>query len=554
MIGTIGTSSKSAGFAFKELANPALLEGVPRSRTSPTRQEERLLLMKLEELAGQKLVLGIDGAKVTPEIIQLFQKTYAGGLIVFKRNIPSAASLKNLISDLELALGRRLLVMIDHEGGRVIHLGEAVTIFPDAQALGLSGRADWAKAQGEIEALELRRLGIDMNLAPVLDVATSEWNPAIGTRSYSRDAKLVGILGAARIQGMQSKGLWACAKHYPGLGEARHDPHHDLPTIRKNWKAMQQTDLVPFMKAVEVDVDGIMTSHPTYPELDPHPNLPATFSRRIVHDSLRLELGYQGLILSDDLKMGAITKTASFKEGIPLAAKAGHDLLLVCSDPKAQLEAFDSLLWAYKKKDLKTSELEESVERISQLKAKRKERFFPGDLKSEQTGKTLAQEIAQAGVQIISQGNGLLPLSPAWCLNHSFRVIFPDLSPIAKERFLESSLLDPEPFVRQNFSQYGVPLKKLEKIPLQPTPKEREMIVENGKGEELTLFFCWDARQFSETRELLKDLQAENSRLVVMLLREPEDREWIGPKTACLSAHGFRMVQTRALIEKLFSG
>ena len=509
--------------------------------------------MKLEELVGQKLVLGIDGAKITPQTIEIFQKTQAGGLILFKRNITSAEALKKLIYDLEHALGRRLLVMIDHEGGRVIHFGDGVTIFPDAQALGISGRSDLAEQQGEIEALELGRLGFDMNLAPVLDVVTHQWNPAIGTRSYGRDAELVGVLGASRIRGIQSKGLSACAKHYPGLGEARYDPHHDLPTIRKNWKAMRQTDLIPFMKAIETGVNAVMSSHPVYTELDPHPNLPATFSRRIIYDSLRIELGYKGLILSDDLKMGAITKTVSFKEGIPLAAKAGHDLLLVCSDPLAQLEAFDALMWSYKKKDLKTSELEESVERISQLKAKRKERFSPGPLTSEKKGSEVAREIARLGVQIFSTGNGLIPLSPAWCLNHSFWVIFPELSPVAKERFLEPELLAPEALLRQSFSQHGIPLKNIEKISLQPTPKERERMRDKGREEDLTLFFCWDAHHFSQTRELLKDLQDSGGRLVVVLLREPHDFEGISPKTACLTAHGFRRVQIEAVLEKLFS-
>ncbi len=509
--------------------------------------------MKLEELIGQKLVLGIDGAKVTPQAVEIFRKTQAGGLILFKRNIASAESLRTLIVELEHVLGRRLLVMIDHEGGRVIHFGDGVTIFPDAQALGVSGREDWAHEQGEIEAVELGRLGIDMNLAPVLDVVTSRWNPAIGTRSYGRDAQLVGLLGAGRIRGMQSKGLSACAKHYPGLGEARYDPHHDLPTIQKNWKAMRQTDLIPFMRAIEAGVAAVMSSHPVYPELDPHPNLPATFSRRIIYDSLRLELGYKGLILTDDLKMGAITKTVSFGEGLPLAVKAGHDLLLVCSDPKAQLEAFDALLWSYKRKDLKTSDLEESVERIGQLKAKRKERFSPGALKSEKAGGEVAREIAQAGVQIFSNGNGLIPLSPAWCLHHSFRVLFPDLGPITQERFLEFPLLEPESFLRRSFSQHGIPLKKIEKVSIQPTPKERERIKENGQEDDLTLFFCWDAHLFSESRELLKDLQETGGRLVVILLREPLDCEWILPKTACLGAQGFRLVQIEAVLERLFS-
>lgn len=326
--------------------------------------------MTLEELVGQKLVLGIEESRATPPVIELFRKTHAGGLIVFERNFESVEGFRRLLSDLESALGRDLLILVDHEGGRVVRFKEGVTVFPDAKTVALSGNTDSLRRQGEIEGRELRELGIDINLAPVLDLLTDAENPAIGERSYGKDPELVGSLGRARIEGMQSKGLSACAKHYPGLGEATLDPHLELPVIQKSWKAMKQTDLLPFLKAFESKVDCVMSTHPVYPELDSRPLKPATFSRKIIHDYLRLELGFPGVVLTDDLKMGAISKKVSLREAVPLAAKAGHDLLLICSDPQAQAEAFDALVWAYKKKELADSELEESTERITHLKRK----------------------------------------------------------------------------------------------------------------------------------------------------------------------------------------
>ena len=435
----------------------------------------------------------------------------------------------------------------------MIHFGEGVTIFPDAQAVGASGRADLARRQGEVEAKELGRLGIDVNLAPVLDVLTKIWNPAIGTRSYGKDPELVGEMGKARIQGLRSKGVAACAKHYPGLGEARYDPHRDLPVIQKSWKAMKQMDLIPFMKASEAGVECIMSSHPFYPELDPRPSLPATFSRRIVHDSLRLEFGFAGVILTDDLKMGAISRTVSFREAVPLAAEAGHDLLLVCSDPKAQLQAFDALVWAYKKKNLRIRELEESVEKIKQLGGKRRERFSEGPPAPEKEGSQLVREIARSGAQIFRNGNGLLPISPAWCLNHSVGAFFPELRPLARERFFEQQLLEPAEFLQHSFSQFGVRLKSVDRVSIQPDEKERSQIKQKICEQELTFFFCWDAHVFGGTRELLKDLQEGGGRLVVILLREPEDLEWVLPRTACVTAYGFRSPQVEAAIERTFS-
>ena len=507
--------------------------------------------MTLEELVGQKLVLGIEGSRVTPEAVDLFRKTHAGGLIIFRRNCERAEALRSLIADLEQALGRRLVVMIDHEGGRVIHIGDGVSIFPDARAAGESSRPEWVKRQGEIEGEELRRLGMDVNLAPVLDILVEAWNPAIGNRSYGKDPQVVAKMGQARIEGMQSRGLSACAKHWPGLGEARFDPHRDLPSIQKSWKAMKQTDLVPFAKAIEGKVDCVMSSYPLYPELD-NDSLPATFSRRIIHDYLRLEFGFDGVILTDDLKMGAISKTVSFREVAPLAAKAGHDLLLVCSDPKAQLESFESLVWAYKKKELKTSELEESVERIRLLKEKRPKRFAEGPPIPHKEGKELAHSIARAGANILNNGLGLLPLSPEWCLGHSVLAIFPNLEPLSRHFFIEPELLEMKNFIKSGFQRFGISLG-VEAISLDPGLEESAKIKKLSQEQDLVIFFCGDAHLFPGTREFLKAIQESSQRLAVVLLREPQDAEWVLPGVGCITSYGFRSCQIETAIEKLFS-
>ena len=191
--------------------------------------------MTLQELIGQQIMIGVAGTEVTPEMIRVFQTTRAGGLIVFRPNFKSAKSFQKLLSDLETQLGRKLLVAVDHEGGRVIHLREGITVFPDNWALGNTGNADYAWRQGEIEARELRRLGIDVNLAPTLDVLTDTFSPNIGIRSYGKDPELVAKLGTARITAMQMNGISACAKHFPGLGASPLDPHLDLPVLSADW-------------------------------------------------------------------------------------------------------------------------------------------------------------------------------------------------------------------------------------------------------------------------------------------------------------------------------
>ncbi len=348
--------------------------------------------MTLEELVGQKFVFGIEGPSATAEEIGLFQKTHAGGLIVFERNFESPEEFRRLLLEFERALKRRLLVMVDHEGGRVVRFKEGVTLFPDAAACARAGRPEWIRRQGEIEALELGRLGVDINLAPVLDVLGPGPNPALGNRSYGNDPEVVGNFGRARIEGMKSKGLRSCAKHYPGLGGALLDPHVELPSVDKSWKALRASDLPPFIEAFQVPVDCVMSTHVVYPEIEPKQR-PATFSRHLIHDLLRLEFGYAGVALTDDLKMGAVSKNIPLREAAPLAARAGHDLLLICSDRKAQEEAFDALVDAYKNRELKISELEESVERISRLKEGLGERSSKGPVVPEEDGRALATKM-----------------------------------------------------------------------------------------------------------------------------------------------------------------
>ena len=197
------------------------------------------------------MVIGIPGTRITPEIVRHFDELHAGGLILYRRNFDSPVQIKKLIADLEEALGRKLLVTTDHEGGRVIMFRDGITVFPDNMALGGAGNIGYARQQGEIEAKELRRLGIDVNLAPVLDVLTEAYSPNIGIRSYGQDWRLVARMGAARIAAMQQGGLSACAKHFPGKGHAPVDAHLGLPVIRSTWKEMEAVHLQPFVAAIQ---------------------------------------------------------------------------------------------------------------------------------------------------------------------------------------------------------------------------------------------------------------------------------------------------------------
>ena len=326
--------------------------------------------MTLEELIGATLVVGLPGTRLTDEIAGHLRAIHAGGFIPFARNFESPEQFRELLSRMNEVRGRDVLVMVDHEGGRVVRFSSGVTCFPDARTVGETQSAEAVQRQGEIEAEELRALGVHVNLAPCVDVLVAGSDPVIGNRSYGCDPKLVSAFGVARIRGLQSRGVAACAKHFPGLGAVPKDPHKQLPTVPLDWEAMRAVHLVPFIEAIRSGVETVMSSHVCYPMLEPTTKTPATFSRRLIGELLRAELGFQGLVVSDDLEMGALRELCPIGEAAVRAVEAGHDVLLICSEVSCQRQVFEALREAYRTGRLSVSALEQRVEQIDRVRAR----------------------------------------------------------------------------------------------------------------------------------------------------------------------------------------
>ena len=323
-------------------------------------------------LIGARLAVGIPGTEATDDLIAHLRAIQAKSLVLFARNFVSPEQLTRLIQALEAALGWRLLVMVDHEGGRVIRFKTAVTRFPDALTVGGSATPQEVEQQGVVEANELKRLGVHVNLAPCVDVLVEGADPIIGDRSYGSDPERVSALGVARIQGLQSHGVAACAKHFPGLGAVSRDPHKTLSDILLDQQTMHRVHLAPFSAAIEARVAMVMSSHVRYAAFGDPAGRPATFSVNIIRSLLRAHMGFTGLILTDDLAMGAIREQWSVGRAAVRAVHAGHDLLLICSeDLRLQKEALASLRQAYHEGQLDDpEELKASAERIRQVREK----------------------------------------------------------------------------------------------------------------------------------------------------------------------------------------
>ena len=502
----------------------------------------------LEEMVGRQLVFGVRGPDVTDADLRLFEETRAGGLILYRRNFEGPERLAGMLTQLESALGRRLLVTTDHEGGRIIMLGAGVTIFPDNLAAGTAGEVAFAKRQGLIEGRELRRLGVDVSFGPVLDVLTERYSPNIGIRSYGKDPELVARFGAARIEGLQASGVSACAKHFPGKGHAPVDAHLGLPVIDSDWGDMHAVHLVPFMSAMAAGVDCLMTSHPLYPNLDPAPRTPATFSRLIVDDYLRGQVGYRGVVVSDDLEMGAITDLCPIGEATVRAAAAGHDLLLVCHTETAQRAAHQALLAAYRSRALSVRSLERSVSRLDALAARRGGRFDGGPARPERDGEPLAKAIAARAATVVT------PLAPGFrrSLNGHVVAVFPRLSSLADRITVEPAMLDESRFVAEAMAPHGI-APEVCVVGVEPTEAEIGEVRARAAAADACILFLYDAHLYPSNRALLDALQGMGPALAVVLMRDPYDARFILPNIGSVTAFGWRRCQLEAALARLLA-
>jgi beta-N-acetylhexosaminidase len=286
-------------------------------------------------------IVGLAGAELLPEEVELFRSYPPAGFILFARNCREPAQLRALTTSLRaLWPERRVPILVDQEGGRVMRLKpphwRSLPAAARAGALACRDRAAGAEAArltGALIAHDLAAVGIDVDCAPCLDVARAETTTAIGDRAFAADPVLVGELGRAFMAGLAAGGVLPVIKHLPGHGRARTDSHLALPVVDADLDELERVDLVPFRMCV--DAPFAMTAHLLFPRLDPE--RPATQSPRIIREVIRGRIGFEGLLLSDDLGMAALT--GGIAERAVLALRAGCDLALHCSGDFAELEA-----------------------------------------------------------------------------------------------------------------------------------------------------------------------------------------------------------------------
>jgi beta-N-acetylhexosaminidase len=323
------------------------------------------------ENVGGIFMVGVPGTGIDESTLGLIRECRIANFILFRRNVGDPGQLRHLCGELRQAcLDEGLpppLIAIDQEGGSVTRLPPPFTQFADARVLAAAADPQAALAgYARTCACELRGIGINMNLAPVLDVCPEEGGYFMERRSLGCSPQIVSRWGRLVISLMQEEGVAACGKHFPGLGAAVLDPHERLPRVDRSLAEIREQDLPPFREAAAAGVAAIMTSHTIYPALDPAQ--PATLSHRILTGLLREEIGYQGVIITDDLEMGAIENEGPLEEAALQAFVAGADLLLICHDHQKVRKAHRQLAAVSAAGRIAAGRLAVSLQRIADLR------------------------------------------------------------------------------------------------------------------------------------------------------------------------------------------
>lgn len=372
-----------------------------------------------EDLIGYKIMLAFEGRTPPKRILDWITGRKVGGFSLFRpHNYDSPAQVRDLTTALQRAARAAgqtpLLIATDQEGGQLTAMGEGTTQFAGNMALGATRDPELARRVGRAIGLELAAMGVNVNYAPVLDLNTNPRNPSLGIRSFGDDPAVAATLGAALVEGLQSAGVAATLKHFPGKGEAAVDSHYKMPVITHTRERLDAVEFPPFKAGIAAGAKLLMTGHFAIPALTGTSDYPATVSRRVMTEFARSEMGFDGVIITDALDMGAITQGAGQIIDVIAAARAGVDLMLVMLDPDTQERLYAGLRLAYTRELIGDDDITSSVERILALKQWAAAQPQP-DLSVVGCAehRALEAEVARRSFTLVRDEAGLLPLRPA---------------------------------------------------------------------------------------------------------------------------------------------
>ena len=332
----------------------------------PASIEEQLESMTLEEKIGQMVMIGVHGTQINDDMRFLLNEFHYGGVIFFDRNLESVAQARQLAADIEAVANQKvpLFFAIDEEGGTIARGKDFLEVAPSQEEIGSGGNPELAEYWAKHNATILRSIGVNLNFAPVADVGSND------TRSFGTDAQLVSEFVNAAAQGYEEENFLYTLKHFPGIGKSKIDPHQEISNIEDSRDVLDAEDLPPFRKVIREHDNSrfmVMVGHLRYDALDPVNS--ASLSPAIMTGLLRNELGFKGVVITDDLEMGAIANNVDLSTLGVKMIQAGGDIALVCHDYASQQIVYNSILEAVRRGEISEARIDESVRRILSMKA-----------------------------------------------------------------------------------------------------------------------------------------------------------------------------------------
>lgn len=348
---------------------------VPNPGTIPAEEKdpvkEQMKSMGIEDKIGQLLIVGLEGLAMNEQERLMIESNHIGGFILYGSNIESPSQLLSLTNSLRLTNSVNkipLFISVDEEGGRISRIPKEIKNISSNKVIGRINNEEFSYELGELLGEKVKAFGFNMDYAPVLDINSNPKNPVIGDRAFGAEEKVVSKLGIQTMKGIQAAGIIPVIKHFPGHGDTSVDSHVGLPSVNNDIERLKSFELIPFAKAIDAGTDVVMVAHILLPKIDKEN--PATLSKTIISNLLREQMGYNGVVITDDLTMGAIAENYDLGSAAIKSVVAGSDIMLVAHGYDNAMTVLNSLKEAVAGGVITEERINESVYRILQLKQK----------------------------------------------------------------------------------------------------------------------------------------------------------------------------------------
>lgn len=506
---------------------------------------------RLRDKVGQLFMVGFDGLQANDHIRRLIREYKVGGVILFRRNVHTPQQLSRLCMELQQINAEvsdvPLLISIDQEGGMVMRIEQGVTPIPSAMAFQAAGSASDCERMNRVSGDEMRQLGINLMLAPVLDVNNNRANPVIGVRAYGEDAATVTEYGLAAMRGQQSAGVAVTAKHFPGHGDTASDTHHAMALVGHDKARLQAVELAPFKAAIDAGVDAIMTAHVMFPAFEGGAGVPATLSKNVLTGLLRGEMGYQGTVISDCLEMAAIADGVGVSQGALATLQAGADIALISHSEARQVAAIETVMQALEDGAISEARISQALARVATLKQVAAARTWrsralqPPALMAP-AAMALAQQLQARALQVQGAYRPLDPALPVTLITVEVRARSEiDEVALGRNREARSSMQDGLLAAGFDVREYA--------LSVQAQDEEVDAAIAFAQGAQQIVLQTYNAVLSDGQRRLIAALAQEKLWLVAGRL--PYDMELAPRAQGRLAAFGCRPAALAPVVQKL---